>query len=130
MTVLAIIGGLILLAILVISIIEIDEYSENKYDYKPFSIKNTCLMIIPPALALSSVFFYDKQLPWQQNLHNLNIIILLILAIISFILIFIRIAISTNFWIALYSSIIQFFAALIIVAFVLLLAIGGSDKKK
>lgn len=127
MTVLAIIAGLILLAILVILIFAIDEYSEIKYDYKPFSIENTCLMIIPPALALSSVLFYDKQLPWQHNLHNLNIIILLILAMISFILIFIRIVISANLWIVLYSSIVMFIATLIIVDFVLLLTIGASD---
>lgn len=72
MTVLAIIGSLLFLAIIVWSILAIDDYSKQKYSYAPFSIKNTALMLIPPALLLSTLFFTEKGTAWQENLDNLN----------------------------------------------------------
>lgn len=133
MTVLAILGAFFFIAIIVWSIDAIDEYSENKYDFRPFSIKNTALMLIPPVLLLLTHFFIKEGASWQDNLHDLNIIVLIILALISFLGIFIYIAKNSNFYIALYSSTLQVIGAVIIIAVSVILFFlfsGGGEKKR
>lgn len=131
MTVLIILGSLAILAALVFSSIAVDNYAKNRYDYSPFSIGNLFFMLIPIALFWGATFFLDSQetLIGALKQGNLDATLMVALSVASLVGFSYHLSSKTNFCIAIFATTVQFAAAVVIIAVILLIAMMRSKGK-
>jgi hypothetical protein len=126
MTVLAILGGLLVIAAVSIAIYRVREYALENYDYK---IEKTGYLFLIPALLFGASFIF----PSVEHI-DLNAAILISLTVISSISIFLYTAKKTNWGIAIFSSFFAIVsipvAAILFVLLVVLMGISDTGKER
>jgi hypothetical protein len=133
LTVLKIICGILILAGIIWSVLSVNNYSEEKYHYKPFCIKNILLMFIPLGFILISTKFVEEgnTLAIAIMQGNLDVLILIFLAIGAFVYIFYTVMVKTKFLIALYVTTLLFVTDIVlIIVFLIHFALTYDPKDK
>lgn len=137
MEVLAIIASIIFIVIIISVSIKINDWSFEKYDYKPFNLAVFSLMF------LSVIIFFIGQLLLPEKFEifirhllefnidktALNSLVLFILGVLIIIATWIHVSLKTNFFIGTYAIIIQLGLSTILVILVFFWFIWTRSKK-
>lgn len=132
MTVLTILGVLATLAAVGGFSYWIHAYSVDRYNYEPFSKTNLLFMLIPIGLFWGATFFVaeGETIITAVQGGNLDTILMLALAVLSIVGFVAYVSSQSNLGIALGAAIVQFAAAVVIIAVLFLIAILLSGQKK
>ena len=132
MTVLAFLGVLVILATVTFSSIAVQDYSVKNFNYKPFNLGNLLFMIVPIGLFWGATLFQgpNETLIAALKQGDLDTILMVVLSALSLVVFTFHMTTKSNFWVAIFSIAVQFFAAVAIIAVILLVAMmrGKSNK--
>ncbi len=140
MTVLIILAVLVAIALVVGSALLINQYSQERYRYTPFSLPNIVTIIV----AIAMLFLANHLVPEGQQFSNViseainlrvtleasNTVALVGLSALIAMILYISISVRTNFLIGTYAFIVQLVAAVVVLALLWLIFMIGSSKKE
>lgn len=140
MTVLIVLAVLVAIALVVGSALLINQYSQERYRYAPFSLPNIVTIVI----AIAMLFLANHLVPDGQEFSNIvseainlrvtleasNTVALVGLAALVTIGLYINISVRSNFLIGTYAFVVQLLAAVVVLALLWLIFIIGSSKNE
>ena len=122
MTALTILGILVALGAIGGGAYAVNAYSQRTYGYNAFSVPNVAIMLVPFALFWTGYAFVEEGQTLAQALLGGNVNTILMVAVSAFSLVGFAayLAKKTNVWVAIAATVIQFAAAVVIIAVVIL----------
>ena len=132
MTVLTILGVLAALGALAYGCSLVNDYAKASYGFEVFSKRNVLFMFVPIGLVILSAFFLEpgESIPTAVQQGNLDVILLLVLAVGSIVGFFVYVARESNFWIAAFAAVVLFVAAIVIILVLYAIAVARSGDKR
>lgn len=125
MTVIIVVGVIVTIGVLIWGVFAINNYCDEKYEYKPFGIGNTLLMVLVWIFGLVALFsipeagsslqLYEHLVNFDLSGEYLDSISAIFIGLGIMLVFLIRVTIKTNFLIAILALLIQLIGAIFII---------------
>jgi uncharacterized protein len=129
MAALAIVGAILLLLLIIGSVPRMNNACATKYQYKPFNITNTLLMLLPYICLLGALVYYDTSQAAIYYFWNLNQLIFLGVGLLVIVCLLVKIVFRTNIFIGIYATLLLLIGAPIILLLLFGLASAASKRQ-